>query len=147
MSTHKEFMINCGNKMKECAMKEFNDTKTIISMNKVKNKINPELCTTHFIRMLIAKMKILNGYLQTDVDCMQKEHEKFKSHASLVMEEYEKKEEVHVLAIDDKEYSATKILENQGGYLHVCNMIKEEYDLIEDYMETAKRMKLEGLHF
>lgn len=147
MITNREFMINCGNKMKECAIKEFNDTKTLVSINKEKNKKNPKLCTTHFIRMLIAKMKILNGYLKTDVDSMQKEHEIFKSHASIVMEEYENNEETfRVLTVDDK-HSIRGTFENQGGYLHICDMIKNEYDLVEDYIATAKQMKLSGLHF
>jgi hypothetical protein len=134
--------------MKEWVIEEFNETKTLVSINKEANKIYPKLCTTHFIRMLIAKMKILNAYLQTDVDCMQKEHEIFKSHASIVMEEYENNEETFcVLTVDDKEHSITETLENQGGYLRICDVIKQEYDLIEDYMETAKQMKLDGLHF
>ena len=147
MQTQIDFMIICGNKMKECAIKEFNETKTLVSINKKTNKINPKLCTTHFIRMLIAKMKILNGYLKTDVDYMQKEHEIFKSHASIVMEEYENNEETfRVQTIDDK-YSIRGTFENQGGYLHICDMIKNEYDLVEDYIETAKEMKLIGLHY
>lgn len=148
MITNREFMINCGNKMKEECIKEFSETKTLVSINKETNKINPKLCTTHFIRMLISKMKILNGYLKTDVDSMLKEHEIFKSHASIIMEEYENNEETfRVLTVDDKEHSITETLKNQGGYLRICDMIKYEYDLIEDYMETAKQMNQNDLHF
>ena len=142
MLTNTDFMIICGEDMKKGAIKEFNDTKTLASVNKKNLK---SLCNTYFIRMLRAKMKILNGYLKTDIDYMQKEHEIFKKYASMCMEEYEDKEGT-VIEIND-DIATTDILENQGAYLHLCNIIKAEYDLVEDYMETAKKMDIEGFHF
>lgn len=145
MSTHKEFMITCGNKMKDCIIQDFNATKNLVSINKEVQKNNPSLATTHIIRMYIAKMKILNGYLKTDVDYMQKEHEKFKSNASIVIEEYEKWENGKVVGISDMNLDG--IHNNEGGFLYMCDIIKRENDLIENFIKAAKKMNLNGLHF
>lgn len=136
-----EFMINCGKKTKELIIEEFIETKSLIISNKKECAQAPTLCTTHFIRMLIAKMKILNGYLKTDVDYMQKEYKVFKKHASIVMEEYEEYNENYITEVVDDIYN------NESGYLKICDYIKYEYDLLEDYIQTAKKMNLNGLHF
>lgn len=145
MSTHKEFMINCGNKMKDCIIQDFNATKNLVSINKEVQKNNPSLGTTHIIRMYIAKMKILNGYLKTDVDYMQKEHEIFKKYASMLMEEYEDWEGT-VITISDMNLDGG-IHNNEGGFLYMCDIIKRENDLIENFIKAAKKMNLNGLHF
>ena len=171
MLTNTDFMITFGKATKESIIKEFNDTKYIVIQNKkrlnsLRTSVNTPSMTyiadrtfirltsvdiiTYFIRMNIAKMKILNGYLKTDIDYMQKEYEIFKKYASMVMEEYENKETTLLLIGDigdimKKEYY--EIRKNQGAYLHICNVIKEEYDSIEDYMKVAKLMHQEGLYF
>ena len=145
-----EFMNDCGNKMKKEIIEEFEFQNKIVLMNKITLKTNPSRCLRHYIRMHISKMKILNGYLKVDVDYMQKQHEIFKENAMIVIEEYEDKmEHVTTLMINQKTMNASdsQVYKEEGGYLHICNIIKAENNVIEDYIDSVKKMNKMNLHF
>lgn len=148
MISHAEFMIDCGNKMKKLLTEEFAMMNKIVLMNKEMKKKYPSLCNTHLIRMYIAKMKIINGHLKTDADYMEKQHEIFKKHAMVVIEEHETGDMlVAICNPETMDTSDSHIYNDEGGYLHVCNLIKKDNDLIEDYIDTVKNMNKLNLHF
>jgi hypothetical protein len=146
----KEFMIDCGNKMKKSIIEDFTYCNKIVSMNKEIQSKNPSLCLTHYIRMYIVKMKILNGYLKTDADYMEKQHEIFKKHAMIVIDEHEDLvDDVTVISCNPitMDTAETKVFNEEGGYLHICNLIKTENDMIEDYIGSVKKMNILKFHF
>lgn len=146
MVNQTKFMIEWGNKLKETIIKDFNRTKSDVLANKQLQEIAPTSCRSYVIRKSIAKMKFLNAFLTTDIDCMQKEYEKYKSYASLVMEEYEKEgeeKECEFMVMDTSE----GIYSKEGAYLYTCDLIKAQNDILEDFIKVAKNMKRSNLHF
>jgi len=145
------FMIKCGNKLKENIIKDFNKTKSNVLENKQLQEIAPTSCRSYFIRMSIAKMKFLNAFLTTDIDCMQKEYEKFKSYACLVMEECENEEceelIVNAVTISLDQTRSIEKKYNEGAYLYTCDLIKGTNDILEGLIKIAKNMKRSNLHF
>lgn len=139
-------MIECGNNLKETIIRYFNNAKGSVLENKQLQEIQPTSCRSYCIRMAIAKMKFLNAFLTTDIDCMQKEYEKYKSYASLVMEECEtkcEKKECELMVINTIKEKYSK----EGAYLYMCDSIKRTNDILEGLIKIAKNMKRSNLHF